>query len=158
MNNKSTAPTDKFSETLQMIAEGGSQTHDAASELHEMVFLCQLIAGARFGEECAQDPDTVIRLVGFLMETKENVATQEVLARDEDWQPIESTEDARIRESVDWQSTQTPNTMSDTDPAVDLDLESVEPVNNVVAGAPIGTEDTANLNNGSLVGEGAALL
>jgi len=57
----------KFQATLAMI-QTVPQVADSASQLHDNVMLCQLIAGARFGEEAAQDPDIVFRLLAHLEE------------------------------------------------------------------------------------------
>ena len=54
-----------FQATLAMI-QTEPQIADSAAELHDNVYLCQLIAGARFGEDAAQDPEIVFTLLPLL--------------------------------------------------------------------------------------------
>ena len=57
----------KFQATLNMI-QTVPRIAESASQLHDNVMLCQLIAGARFGEDAAQDPELVFRLLDHLTE------------------------------------------------------------------------------------------
>ena len=57
----------KFQATLNMI-QTVPRIAESASQLHDDVMLCQLIAGARFGEDAAQDPELVFRLLDHLTE------------------------------------------------------------------------------------------
>jgi hypothetical protein len=73
MNGNS--PPSAFQATLAMI-QTEPQIAESAAALHDNVYLCQLIAGARFGDEAAQDPEIVFTLLPILTGLIEQYAAE----------------------------------------------------------------------------------